>query len=373
MKLNYRFLLLAMVGIFVFFLSVPEEVGIFKLTHWLFTYEFGFIKRGLIGSIISMLNCQPSYGFLVSCALIVNAALLIVLLAFVSRCLSPKGNISWFLFNLLFICSSATIAHFSYDLGRFDQFGLLILLLSLIILGQKAELKWFIVLLFMIGILIHEAFFFLFFPFITMLAYYVLRSHPNQKLFVTILSSTMLIALTIISLYGHMTLDSKTYADILVSRSGLPLSGNSSVILILYRSLEENIAFSLIKYTKETLFNHIKLLIWQFPVFLLLLSMLHSLYFTAIRLKENNYFILMLAGTLTPFLLYPLGHDFFRWISVVITNIFLLILFLSKDKRYFQNIKDITARYKYLIIIALIISLVIGPIGVTTPFPSPLF
>lgn len=374
MKLNYRFLLLTLFGLYTFYISLPQYPLFAKLAQWLISYEFGFVKRGMVGSIISVIPIQPGYIFLLSCALIVHIVLLFALIAYSARRLSEGSNNSWLLFLLLFMGSSATIQHFTYDMGRFDHFLLLILLASLAILDFKPKLKWLIVPMCLIGMLIHEAFFFLFFPFILAASFYLLQNSPQQKAFLTTLSMTVFIILVFIVVFGSMeTIDEAAYLEYLALKT-YDFTPTQHSISPLFLSLEKNI-FLTLNYLLQakTLKEHILLLLWQLPVLIVLYYIITSIYNSVKKLNELRYFILLLASAAAPLLMYFLGIDFYRWIAAAMTNMFLLVVLLSSNDVYFYSIKNTVYKHRLLVLTGLVVSLLVGPLGYLHPFPSPMF
>jgi hypothetical protein len=130
-----------------------------KLTHWLFSYEIGFVKRGLVGTLMQ----ASSAGGVVSGEAIVAAALAIAglfLLAlgafayplFAGR--SQRGALAIGTVALL----SPGVGFLLSDLGRFD---ILNLTLCLLVLSAASALGrfpavWFVAVSF-VALLIHEA------------------------------------------------------------------------------------------------------------------------------------------------------------------------------------------------------------------------
>lgn len=362
MKLNYRFLLLAIFAILVSFKALPVNISTWCLTHWLFTYKYGFIKRGLIGTLVSTFNPSPSFNSLVVCSVIVNAILLFALLVYTAPMLRDNSN-AWFLFLLLFFGSSA-VQNFSYDIGRFDQFGLLILLVALVILKNKPAFQCLIIPLCALGILIHESFFLAFFPFIL-----AATLHKKQNHLALTLTFFVLIVFSLAMVFGGASIDESSYTTALASKTDFAPVDLS--IATLYWRLKDNVAYSIGSlFNKETLIYHVWLLLWQLPVLMGLCAVIRSVYMTARQLKETYSFALLFACSLSPLALYPVGKDFYRWIALAMTNLFLLTIFLSTKDEYYCKIEKAATQYNLLIVIALFTSIIVGPMGITSALPQ---
>lgn len=345
---------------------IPTE---WRLTHWLFSYEFGFIKRGFVGTIIYLFTAHPSYYLLSILSLTAHLVATYTLVFYLLRRLSPV-NFPRFIFTALFLASSATLQHLTWNLGRFDHFGVVILIASLLILERGPyQGKWFIIPLCAAGILIHEAFFLLFFPLIFTASLYAIKESPAQKIFSISLAASSLTVLFLTTQFGSMeALNKESYLAYLHGKTNF--SPDESSVMVLYRGFRENVAYTLSAFfTPETLYNHITLLAWQLPVVVALYLFLRSLYRKACEIKENFYYILLAAASFSPLALYIVGRDFYRWIAVIMLNFFIIILFLSQKKTYLQCLEETASNYRLLIIVSVVISILAGPIGIEKAHP----
>ena len=102
----------------------------YRATHWLVNYfEFGFIKRGLVGSLIKSIYNDDiiSYFLILICSLFV-LFFFIASLLFYARNLRASNLHELALITFLF--SHAFIYFYTLDLGRFDQINNILLLIS---------------------------------------------------------------------------------------------------------------------------------------------------------------------------------------------------------------------------------------------------
>lgn len=122
----------------ILFLSILRGIrvpNIWSYSHFLFNYDLGFIKRGLIGEIISQFN-NPyllSYEFF----FIFSIAILFIVIVLISLLLKDLINSH----NPIFIgcsvvfSSSLAVVFLSHSVGYFDHIGLLVALITLKING----------------------------------------------------------------------------------------------------------------------------------------------------------------------------------------------------------------------------------------------
>ena len=350
---------------FFAFLFGLRGAPVWTITHWLFDYKFGFVKRGLIGSLISFLNPHPTLRFLFITAYIVQAVVLILLLFYSTDFLKKDKDMAPLLFVIFFLGSSATIQRLNWDFGRFDHIGIIVLLFLLYIFKLKQPfLKWIAVPLCILGILVHESFFLMFFPFILAIATYSLRKIPKQKFTITLAIIVSIAFIAILVFAGISPPDKAEYLAYLTTKTDFDIPQDNPVN-ILYIGFKDNVKMTLGRlFTKATLVQHILLAVWQLPTLIVLFFVVRSLYQVAKKMKEQTYFVFMLIGAASPLALYPIGFDFYRWIAIALLNIFLLIFFLSQEEIYFQGVKNAIAQLKPLLLICIAVNIFAGPIGI---------
>jgi hypothetical protein len=212
---KFNFVYFAVTGIFlllVYFRS-SEVLSSWKYTLWLVSYEYGFIKRGLVGELLRFSNITPSYETItiISIALVLIVFVLLVLVFF--RPITKTGNhLGLFLFFLVAITSPATLQSFNHDIGRFDSLGLFFMFGALFSITRfpTSVSYWVVPILLILSILVHEASFFMFVPFTLVYWYYVdpssSRIIPKLMVFIIILLATYLIS-------THGVLERKTVIE----------------------------------------------------------------------------------------------------------------------------------------------------------------
>jgi len=372
---TWLFLTLSLSIIFLLWLRANPDLFIFGesylinwvYTHYLFNYESGFVKRGLIGELLSVLSIKPSYSTI---NYIAYSSVFILILAvfFILKKLwnINKNNYGFFLLLLFITTSPATLQHFFYDVGRFDIYIYTGVIALLYILDSVSTItKFLAVNLFLsLFILIHEAAFFMVVP-MTLMYWNYIDSTKKSTIF-QVLSFCFIFFLTyLISTNGdYASLSLKEHTKELVSIYGNQVI-ESSVAVIHKSDLEYNIYMTFEKgLTLERLLHHVYFLLFMLP----LIYFSRGLYQQVKEQLTLKSRILLLSG-LSPLALYPLGHDHFRWWSLAITNIILIIIFLCfNDKK----LSEIAFRYfesqEKLVVFMIVLGFILGPLGYIKSF-----
>ncbi|MFT0772862.1 hypothetical protein [Psychrobacter aquimaris] len=361
--------------IFLLWLRANPDLFIFgesylsswRYTHYLFSYESGFVKRGLIGELLSVLSIKPSYSTINYIAYS-SVFILIFAVFFILKKLwdTNKNNYGFFLLLLFITTSPATLQHFFYDVGRFDIYIYTGVIALLYILDSVSTItKFLTVNLFLsLFILIHEAAFFIVAPMIFMYWYY--KDSSKQSLALQIISFFFIFFLTyLVATNGDYTsLPLQAHVKKLVSNYGGKVVENS--VAVIHKSdLQYNIYMTFERsFTLKRLLHHLIFLLCMLPSAYLLFG----LYKKASQRITLEIKILLLSG-MSPLALYPLGYDHFRWWSLAITNIMLIILFLCLNDK---NISTMVFKYfedkRKLVNLIIMLGFILGPLRVMTSF-----
>jgi hypothetical protein len=137
--------------------------NIWSYTHYLFNYENGFTKRGLIGSIVRKIDIEfmYSYHFFFIFSIATFALSIALFIRLIKKSLKP-GDVYFELCIYLFM-SSLALVFLSNTIGYFDHIGLLITLIILNISSFKYKLL-FAFPSFIFCLFTHEASAIIFFP-----------------------------------------------------------------------------------------------------------------------------------------------------------------------------------------------------------------
>ena len=340
-------------------------VSDWHMTHWAFTYEHGFIKRGLIGETISRLFGPVTSTIINSVSWGIMLSLSAALIYLFLRPAWESKRIGVLLFAVVALTHSATIPHLVHDIGRFDHINLLILLGCMFILSRPSQLLRLTVipLLCLIGLLIHEVFFLMFLPLIFAVWFYEERREwiwPKLLMLVALIASTWAIGT-----YGLITdFPIERYMAQLRERHTFSIPKDS--VDVLYRGFAGNIMFNIeefYKYLRPNVTHHIVFALTLIPTISFFGKLIHRLCLEA-PTCERLWRVLLVTAALGPLALYVLATDYFRWWSIAITNLFIVFAYLVVRENDTSRLADAVESSQMVVACILGISLVFGPIGV---------
>ncbi|MEO0989490.1 MAG: hypothetical protein AAFX00_00920, partial [Pseudomonadota bacterium] len=305
----------------LFWFNLKLGINLWNATHWLFTYDTGFAKRALVGTVYLGLTGEAQslalYTLHLQIAAAVTLAFTLVVYASVGARPAaagyPVGLRSWAL-GLLLLSAPGTVPQLAFDLGRFDAIGLLILCLAFVVASRLPPLIAFTALavLSATSILIHEAYVFWIVP--TGFALWLWRNGltwPTVTAAVTAAATFLLMALWVGRfVYG----DRMTFEEaeaMLAAEADFPVIRNS--LLVHFRSISENLTYTAGYAWTE---HRLPALALGGAVLAAYVALVLSLFASSGHLRTLRAWLL-LASCFGPLVLMVVGHDQGRWFAMV--------------------------------------------------------
>lgn len=338
-----------------------------RMTHYLFNYEFEFVKRGLIGEVLRLTNFPITAAnlILLSFSTLILFAITYVLF-FLSHVYSSENQRGAWLFLLLATTHSATLQHFIFDVARFDHFLYLLLFVGLWWIKRNGSAALLVAFLTALMVLIHEAAFFITIP--IFLSYWLYEK--NLSLFQVRLALMSLWVTTItflVSYFGQVTLLTfDGHLDLLNSRYSKEIVNEMSLRVLHERGLLANIIWALEKgFTLgRLLFNTTLFLFCLLPLFYFFRH-----FFKQNLLLKNWRRSLLIFSSFSPLCLYFLGHDYARWWALTITNFFIVLGLICYKETNFKEQLVLYCQQRQVYLGALLASsILLGAVGVVVPF-----
>lgn len=355
----------------------------FIRTHWLFSYEFGFLKRGLPGELLRLAGISTDGHAMDVIALVlflvVAAALLRVFSIPIRK--NPDFIGAW-IFFLWAGTSSATLQRFAWDSGRYDGVGILLMLAGISI-SRKGHGSFHSlmlnILLGLLMLLIHEGQLLMFIP--MMLAFWVNETSSSKEarwsmvdvgcaVFAFLLLTGAAVA---ISQLGQ--LQTLTLSDYLHHLQTRDPAANNLAAQIPLRNLAENQRYTLsLSFRKTILPHHILFLFGSTPLLVLWFRRFLSIFLrpsindvpTTLISKFSITLILFLTA-IAPLSLYLLAIDHFRWWALAFCNLFILEALLNRESKI-PSITDFCKQNAVWIYACVACSLLLGSYGDTDSF-----
>ena len=188
-KENKKFIIMLFIfSVFLFRLNYDYVVNIINSTMYAFSYRYGFISRGLAGTVYQFLNqilpfdlmhnqCLTWYSLLLTwCVILLFLALVYVIL---EKCQERERQYIKMFSALLLIFLVPTFAT-NYNLGRLDIYLVGIdILCCLLLIAEKLE--WCIIPLSMIAVMLHQGYVFMYFSVILVILIYKFFTVEDKK------------------------------------------------------------------------------------------------------------------------------------------------------------------------------------------------
>jgi hypothetical protein len=353
------------IGVFWHKILLPPFV---PYIHLLVDYHFGFIKRALIGAVISLFIDKVPVWLVFALA---GTVWLITLALFVHLFRKTFGfdekNLPLFLFMA---ASPLFFKNFMHTLGHFDIYGCLLAIVLLLMPARSIWFVWLAALFSVILILIHHIHLLMYVPtiaVIVMLRHYVVTGINRSNVAAGIIATLALGALFLVAqFWGTMPIPESEFVAYLKTRMADPSRTDLlSLSYIWYQPLSKEIADTWGRMPSNIL---------GVPVFALLIWLHAPLWrycADAIRaLREDWHRRLVIAAligvSLGYLIMFAIVFDYSRWISNWAVCMF-LILHAVKTLPASREVKSIPSDDRKTTIFAAIVTL-IPRVGIVRPF-----
>lgn len=333
-------------------------------TYWLFTYKYGFIKRGLVGSIGNLIFGElcGKKSFIQLITFSIFSFLLLLLLIYTWKVIKNSCNWKALLPVIIFFSSSATVSFFASEIGRFDQLNYLLTLIILIFLIRNPSLILYFVagIICAISILVHEAFLLMNFPVIIALSvltiYHQKLSKKQMTKLISSISLPVLLAFIAIVIFGNQ--ESISYKGFIHELSLFSeFTPHDHSVSVLYRSFQDNLNITLpYLFSIEALKVIASSLIGFIPS-LVILFFIWKKIFHEFKNKINASILgLVLISNFSMVGLYFVGVDYGRWTALLIFNLYISAFYFAIVFRDCSYMELRNYKWIFFVLISLIYS-----------------
>jgi hypothetical protein len=347
-------------------LSGNVELRDWSFTHWAFNYDHGVVKRSLVGEVVShVIDPARLRGVLDALSIAIAALLGAALLYFFWRPWLEARSQGTFLFGVLASTHFATLQHFFYDLGRFDQLGLLLALAAFVSIEKlpRAGAALAVLAACALGLFIHEAFLLLSMPLV--FAYWLARD-PGSRVIAPSHLAVGLVLLAVMAFIvtrGSPHIATADYLQELRATHGDWVNAGSLKVLYGGAGAESPRAIALLL-DPNRLFQQMLLVGALLPTFWLVWRIKRT---PAGADAQGRLIPLMLLAALSPFALYAIGIDYARWWSLAITHLALACaLGMTMSPQWRSRVELALTGSPVAVRLALLASLACGPLGVAS-------
>lgn len=321
---------------------VTQKAGFeWKWSHLFFSYEQGFLKRGLIGEIFNILAIPTTWdNFAIFSALLLTG----VIVTF-HQLLKNMDVLSYCAFAVAFIGMPVFLRNLAHDWGRFDQIALIFVFLLLFCLNNLAKFRLLLCISPLL-LFIHEATLLWVFPTVLVIAFFTDRKSAY------LLAPVLLVCMAVILQWGNLDIDEGAYMT-LMSEWASPIPIYPLVVKTLTESPQQVIAASV-----PALIANLQTAHGMFSV-AIMLSVAASLFFIRDKVLVGFSFLSLLSACI----LFIVAVDFFRWISLLCFIVMFYLLYAHQR----ELIRNKTILNYYLILLGFT-GLFFDPVGIHLPY-----
>lgn len=239
---THRYVLLYILPLLSMFVGVLSGIrlpNIWSVTLYLFDYNFGFSKRGLMGAILSSIfNTPISYWVLSGVAVFIFVTMLVMLWLLYVKLADIDQNI--YLIQILFFTSLGFV-FLCHEIGYYDHVGLIVAI-ACILLPVDTQSIILRVVLISIALLIHEAFLILFLPVVIFDTYIKSVSGGFSKsVFIPLAIAVIAVGIVVaISIIGKFDIDRREEFIAHLSAKAADFAIRRDAVQINFRGLTEN-------------------------------------------------------------------------------------------------------------------------------------
>jgi len=337
-----------------------QPVNDWLATHWALTYDLGFIKRGLTGSVFQGVISSD----IISIEGITIAAYVIyfVLAGLLATYIVSAFRQDTFLATLL-VCSGFALQQLGQDIGRFDQIVLILTLLSIIAIPKLSTTLIIVVTTTtaLLSLLIHEGSALISIPVVfSALTIYCITYQKSLSIPIIYIVISMAIFFSIIIAGNAATIEQTQWFSYLQEKTSFNINMVSAGVP--FTQLQSNVEYSLERLLTIKTGKRMALLLLFCTPYLIIL---YALIKTHSQGRPTSIRLLLLLPLLSTTPLYFLGVDYFRWVAIAMLNTLLIVVFF----RHISHAPAINLGIKSKIVLA-ITALYTGPLGITVALPD---
>lgn len=348
----------------------------YQAMHWLFNYDDGFVKRGLVGSIFQMFEYPVTVKGLqwVSYSLAVAAIVLICAFSTWVLCRSgflEKQGLLWSLLVSVWIVTLPGLAQqFFFDLARFDVIGGILLLSGVWMIAcsrSKSLTFWISALVTTVAILVHETSVVWVFP-VLVASWWLKHGAARRDAIHTFVLSGVLFVFSVFVFYsGYDKIhDLDAMGEILLTRCNFDLYEYG--LISQYTGLKGNVLNA-----KEYPWPDDAWVRIVVGLFVLSVSVMVMLGVAKIRRipRQLVWMMVLPVCSLAPLILMFLTLDNGRWFSMSQYGTTLLTLVLLSGAG--ADLPILKSRWMPVLAAGILLNLLLGPYGIIAPFPESVF
>ncbi len=335
------------------------EVNGINATMFAFSYKYGFISRGLVGTFFQVLdkilpfNLMNYQGTLLFVQVATALFYLVLFLYFIlctRRTKEDVGNAAKYVMLFLTIFAVPMFCNV-HNFGRLDIFCVMLSLLSaMLLIAEKAE--WLCILFSAVSVMIHQGNVFMFLNVVLVLLVYKMltKTGKERRKYFLIFAGSFLSASALFlwfELFSHFQGDN-IYEELVSCAQSLCLDGKIHSDVIDHEILGVDLTAKEWPYHMENFVQFPIFCVLMLPYILLTVRLFRSVIKAAeTKVEKWKYVIVAIgAGTIVPDLL--LKVDYGRWMFSIICyyTVVILALLAMGDRHVCQQMSELEGRLR---------------------------
>lgn len=335
-----RYMIVFFIFSFVAFLYAYDgKVENYNSTILAFSYKYGFISRGFIGTVYQCLDLilptnLMSYEASITVILITTISFYLFFLLFVYKCMNlVKEELRQFMGYIFLFYSINLVPMFAHkrNFGRIDLFMLLFSSIGVLCIWTK-KLLWMVIPLSALSVMVHQGYVFLYFNILLAFLFYEYMKNNNRQYGIILVVAVVISAVLLFyfELFSHGS--GKEYVDeIIRNATALSRDGKYHETLIDKEILGKDLT-EVERYMRvENLIELPFYLLFTSPYWISGISFMKRVVHSAGTVREKWMYRLMFMGGLTTLPCFLLKVDYGRWFFAVISYyVILLVGFIVK-------------------------------------------
>ena len=332
-------LIMAVLFALLFLRFFDGEVNRINGTMMAFSYKYGFVSRGLIGSIYLLLdqilpfdimNYTWMYRFTFAVTMVYYAVLFFFLHLCLKRCRTSAAAYMKSLM-IFFVLFAVPVFCSEYNFGRLDVYCVMLSLLgAMLVIAQKWE--WLLIPISALGVMVHQGNVFMFLNIILILLFYRVLSTKGreQKKYIIIFAGSFLVASVLFlyfELFSHFN-GEEIYDDIVSLATALCKDGDYHVDVIDKEILGIDLTSREVKWHKYNIVQFPFFVLFMLPYIIMVVRFFRGLIRSAATREEKWKYIFVAIGSATILPDMLLKVDYGRWMFSIICYYMVVILAL---------------------------------------------
>lgn len=319
-----------------FFFSYSAKVESYNSTILAFSYKYGFISRGFVGSIyqildlllpVDMMNYEAVVAFTLSVTLLSYGLLLFCFWKLLKNCKKEDEKIVEYLILFVMLVVVMTFSS-KRNFGRLDLYMIVLTMLAVWSLCVK-KAEWIVVICSALSVMIHQGYVFLYFNLILVLLVYRILTEEKKKKYITLFVVSFLVGSALFlwfELFSHGS-GTENLNAIITDATALSRGGEYHETLIDHEILgldvtEKEWSYHIMNWVELPMF-----LLLVMPYIILGVKFWKQVWKSAVTKNDKLKYFVFMAGVITLAPCFLMKVDYARWYMALV--IYYLVILMA--------------------------------------------